>query len=1194
MPRIVKEPEGKDWQHRSSMPLLLRRNVSRGWQYLARGWNSFHMYVVARRRVPTTKVWYAKWSGWGLWKGVAPILAVAFLFWFAMAIYVLVVGYDNSWLKGWCDGNMACGIVSSTLSPLLTLGFTAAVFLVTLYPRAARKVRKIAKKDPNSLVPTAGTIIEDVVGRRELCEVLTRALYNRKMRRPHILVGSVGTGKTAVLVQLTQMLAQKRAVPVPIRLRDVDQGGSSLDFAQAARKRFCEIVDSDLISGQHGERAWRQLLMDERAVIIADGLEELFLTGDQEKDRDIAIRNAIQLAEKQQLPLVIASRPHSPLEQSDAAIINLEPLSEEAALDYLVENSPVPDARRMDWIVETAAVSDAPLYLQIARRLCQHHRLEYLTHAKEWEDLDTRRADRWALRLRLLDEWKYALIKGHLYENYALRARDRYATVEVISALACVGLLKDTLEVRFTQLFDPAEGPAEDSTESPVKGEFPEIWKALKDRITEEGENSMPHGREESACINALSLYATQGEHLGLIETKGDKVRFHHSIIQAYLGARFLSEVSEDHLKSALHEPGPGREMLMAMVLNSRMPTEVHEPPIDSAPNWRTRQQCRKPHMAGQLLEVLQPGQDMKVRKDAKVFDMYAAALTIDCMEADTKETSHCKIADALLKHRKTVGGQHRKIADALLQHWNEVTVGDQQSINAAKENLVHAFGETVRQISETTRDPIDREDGKRTAFDQLLNIVLGEPMYEIRLAVAQEFGTSGDGAFEVLRKRFPLSGDEHHGEKKPPTEYDPWTQYQDKYQKVRREESIELDQLLGEKSPYAKLRECERRYRRIKLEIRREYIARAWLVPMMVGSVSNRFRREAKHRVELWLQHLDCDRPGAEGAELPILLEVSLSQGFKFAANRRRRHPCANEETREFMVQQAEFMLAHARYWYSQLTLIHALCLWELPDSSGLVTANGREDESRRDASRIVGRWLGMAGSKRDPRSIKPGDVGSDGRERLHPFVAEAAELAALAIRTGHPETYLWIDEKGAMENVGSTPAKPDVPRKHNLWIPPSVGWGTLHPRAQQLLADVLLLLNLAEREGEPDEVDARLEKANRTVLPPCLTKSREPLHPDRTIGRADDAPPGSTCMPDCAFEMCPYPAKGQQQRAEFPETFCRQQQALLRPYRWWGWLSWWLKNPVRHKAAWQDTSKRELVRFWGVMALRSRTRRD
>ncbi|MEH0575842.1 MULTISPECIES: hypothetical protein [Streptomyces] len=47
-----------------------------------------------------------------------------------------------------------------------------------------------------------------------------------------------------------------------------------------------------------------------------------------------------------------------------------------------------------------------------------------------------------------------------------------------------------------------------------------------------------------------------------------------------------------------------------------------------------------------------------------------------------------------------------------------------------------------------------------------------------------------------------------------------------------------------------------------------------------------------------------------------------------------------------------------------------------------------------------------------------------------------------------------------------------------HSLWIPPSVGWNTLDPRARRLAADV------------------------GTSTPPA---------------------PGSTSLPDCEFQLCP-----------------------------------------------------------------------
>ncbi|MFI1968445.1 NACHT domain-containing protein [Streptomyces cinnamoneus] len=1170
MPRIVRQPQGKDWRHRSRTPLFVRRHVHRAWQAAVRLFHVTRMRCVAQFQVPVPRRWRRERLGRALWRYLAYAGALVFLCWFAIGIDALV-DYPHSLLNQMCEHKgMSCGIVSGSLGPFLSLGLATSVFLLLPYPQVTRRVSRTARKDPRSLVPTAGTVLQRVVGRKELCQVLTRTLHDRAIRRPCLLVGSVGTGKTAVLVQLTQMLARKHAVPVPIRLRCVTEDDAELDFAKAGHRRFCEMVDSDLSSGGHGDRVWRQLVAEGRVVVIADGLEEMFAEGSQQKERDIAIRRAIRKAEEEQLPLVIASRPHPPLEESDAAIIDLEPLSEEAALEYLSEGHENSDELRLDWIVETAGVAEAPLYLQITRELRQHHWLEYLTKCKDWEDLDTRHADRSTLRLRLLDTWRRALVKGHLHENYALPAKDRAETIEVVSALACVGLLEDSLEVRFDQLIGPADRPAlshgvKGAVERRLRswqqhrhagGARAQIWNQLQQRVTIVANHSpprLPDKGEAARCHSRLSLYAAQGERLGLVETVGDKVRFPHSILQAYLGSRFLRDVGDDHLKAALQEPGPGKELLVALVLNSRM-----------------AESDRREAPAKLLLGAAED------RCDVKAFDLYAAALQIDQMDPES-------------------GDLHTAIADSVLDRWNEITLGDQRSISTAKEALVHQFGETLKTIS-GSRDKGGSASGKSPALQQFLKIAFKEPQYPVRLAIAQELGACGDAAFEMLRELFPLPADGP-----PPSTYDPWRQYTERYE-AKKDEERETFERFNRENPTMSYRESEKyhelehRHREEKNVIRREYVTRAWLVPMMVGSVTDKHRRQARERVELWLQHLDCERLGSNRAELPLILEIALAQGFKSAANRRRRHRGTTQETREFLVQQAETLLARSRSWYSQLTLIHALCLWELPDDAGRLPAESGSTPPY-DASQAVSRWLSMAGSRRDPRSRKPGDVTPGGKERLHPFVAEAAELCALALETGHPERYMWVDEKGAMDSVGSTPVNPADHRKHNLWIPPSVGWSTLHPRAQQLLADVLLLLNLAEREGDPDEIDARLERANRTDLPPCFTKDRSPLRPERTVGMAGTAPAGSTCLRDCPFELCPYPAKGQQPRAELQEPFCRQQQALLRPYRrGWGRLlsvGWWIQAPIRHRTApWQDMTRNELIAFWGKMALRSRTR--
>jgi hypothetical protein len=119
---------------------------------------------------------------------------------------------------------------------------------------------------------------------------------------------------------------------VPVRLRDAQD---QLDFRRLARDRFLADADTQLLSDTEGERVWRQLCKDDRVVVLADGLEEALIEGEAEKDRDTAIRLAIRRACRERLPLIIASRPHDPLRGMEAVIVELEPLSEEAALEYI-------------------------------------------------------------------------------------------------------------------------------------------------------------------------------------------------------------------------------------------------------------------------------------------------------------------------------------------------------------------------------------------------------------------------------------------------------------------------------------------------------------------------------------------------------------------------------------------------------------------------------------------------------------------------------------------------------------------------------------------------------------------------------------------------------------------------------------------------------------------------------------------
>jgi hypothetical protein len=250
--------------------------------------------------------------------------------------------------------------------------------------------------------------------------------------------------------------------------------------------------------------------------------------------------------------------------------------------------------------------------------------------------------------------------------------------------------------------------------------------------------------------------------------------------------------------------------------------------------------------------------------------------------------------------------------------------------------------------------------------------------------------------------------------------------------------------------------------------------------------------------------------------------------------------------------------MLKDSHFWFTRLTLLHALCLWSLPDGPGPQSRDRRDI----DHQALVRHWLGISRG-----------------ESEHAFVAEASKLAVLAMQTGQPERFIWIDESGVAAKIGSRPANPDAPRKHNLWIPPSTGWTALHPRAQQLLADVLLLLNLAERGAHPSDRNRRLHRTARKDLPPCLSGDRKPLDPTRTVGMAETSEPGSNCKHGCHFELCPYPPKGEvSYRVELSEAFCRRQQALVSG-----------ASVRRRAAAWQHTVPGELKRFWRQMGQRA-----
>jgi hypothetical protein len=100
-----------------------------------------------------------------------------------------------------------------------------------------------------------------------------------------------------------------------------------------------------------------------------------------------------------------------------------------------------------------------------------------------------------------------------------------------------------------------------------------------------------------------------------------------------------------------------------------------------------------------------------------------------------------------------------------------------------------------------------------------------------------------------------------------------------------------------------------------------------------------------------------------------------------------------------------------------------------------------------------IVQHWLDVAGRERAGRDQRAGAPAGP-----HPFVREASQLAVLALKTGYPQRYCWIDEGGVVAQVGSRNTGTSTGQRNRLlWIPPSAGWTAFNGRAQRLIAGVL-----------------------------------------------------------------------------------------------------------------------------------------
>ncbi|WP_446218674.1 NACHT domain-containing protein [Micromonospora sp. IBHARD004] len=1018
--------------------------------------------------------------------------------WTIYSLFLMVLNIEPGFLRmsEWCAGkpprSYYCGQVEGFVKGPLIVALGLAVFLFWRYVPVRRWYDRNAVRNRRMVLPTAERDISavHVVGRDELCELMIQRLRDEHSRRPLLLVGGIGTGKTTTLIRLAEMLMATDVVPVGIDLRTVTDP-EKLNFHQLALEQFQRTIDTQLNAAGDADKVWRRLWLENRIVVLADGLEEVLAGTAQPADRDSLLREAVRAAVRERLPLVVASRPDDPLRGLDALLLQLEPLAPGAALEYVQTRSHRSDSGnwrdRIAQMVKAADVADSPFYLRIIGQLHEVDRLDRVEPAGQ---------GRSALRWSLLEEWCDAIVAGDLYEDYGMPQTERSDAIEVLSALACIGLRDNQLSVRTTALTG-----ADGTTEAGRRWILAELRARLHKLSADNPQD--------------IGLAETTGDALSIVVKRQDGVRFQHGVIQAYLGSRFLTAAMRDEAfleRAFTHNHGPGREMLSALTLYTRSGGAFERLDGRRKPPSPPGKLHRLGDAVRQTVGIRPGAQDAKVtrnrsislvqrlcaaatgtRNRTRALEMFAAALEMD---AATGHPVHRKLADA--------------IRDAWPNYQGDGSVTD-RPLEDAKIALVHRYGDAARQLRDQPAEAAGLWGQQPVPqYRQLFQMMADETSYLPRLAAAREIAGGGNAAVRALRDLLD----------EPPGAVD-----------TRGRERLEE--------------------------------LRTWIAPSLFLFTEGEhdpgepdWQGVARETLRRWVHRLATD--ASDGARV---YELTLAQGFRLAANCR-----AYPAHRSILIEEAEKALRHSRFWYSHLVLIQALTLLAMPRDPGEAL---RERGQGSDPRGLVGFWTSIAGGgQRAPQR---------GSGTAHPLVLEVADLCAEALIERHPERHCWVDEREIVGRVGSVSPQPGVRRLQNSWLPPSHGWAVLKPRAQRLLADVMLLLNLADRGGDNSERARRLSRASRAELPPCLTIDRSAMRVTLSRRQAHDVQPGSTCIDDCPFRLCPLPPKGDELPYQMDEAFCAHQIDLV---------GRWFRSPGR--ADWQAVNREDLRTFWREMSER------
>ena len=220
------------------------------------------------------------------------MVAALFVLWVARALYVVLRSRPASFPMDvekdlWTHRAWQLATPSPGIPPAPVLaGPGVPVFLLVAAYAGAPTIRAQGTwRQPRRSCRRQGSIIGEVVGRDELCQVMIDDPAGPwHPASTWSVIGGVRTGKTALLVRLTKLLAEQGAVPGAGSAAG-RPGADSTSVSWPACGSWPRRTPSSCPMPRE-KKVWRQLCKDDRVVVLADGLEEALIEGEVEKERD--------------------------------------------------------------------------------------------------------------------------------------------------------------------------------------------------------------------------------------------------------------------------------------------------------------------------------------------------------------------------------------------------------------------------------------------------------------------------------------------------------------------------------------------------------------------------------------------------------------------------------------------------------------------------------------------------------------------------------------------------------------------------------------------------------------------------------------------------------------------------------------------------------------------------------------------